>query len=325
MFISSGSTTLNLALSDQSDGGYETGKILNLIGDSSAGKTALALTMLAECANNPEFDEYELILDDVESALEFDIEKIFGSLLASRLMWMGEGEASSTIYDFYGKILKLLNEEKKVIYVLDSLDALTTLEDIERGKEMEKGKPPSGSYMQEKPKALGEALRNLVQKLQKTNSFLVVISQTRDTIGFGAQFTPKRRSGGRALKFYSSYEIWLALKGQIKSCDRIQGNNIEAKITKNKYTGKVREAEFPLYYDYGIDDLGSCIDFLVKEKVWTPVKKSIDAGELGIMSFDKLVKHIEENGLLGKIRNVVEAKHLEIEEKIKLNRMKKYA
>jgi RecA/RadA recombinase len=324
MFISSGSALLNLALSDQADGGYETGKILNLIGDSSAGKTALALTMLAECANNPEFDEYELILDDVEAALEFDVENIFGNKLSERLTWKGVDEASDTVYDFYGNVLKLLNENKKFIYVLDSLDALTTLEDKERGDEIVKGKDPSGSFKTEKPKALSEILRNLIQRLSKTDSFLVIISQTRDNLGFGAQFTPKLRSGGRALKFYSSYEVWLALKGQIKSCERITGNVIQAKVTKNKYTGKIREAEFPLYYDYGLDDLGSCVDFLVTEKVWNNAKKSIDAGEWGTMTQSKLIQHIEENALQNKVKSLVQDKWLEIEEKIKLKRLKKY-
>lgn len=329
-FLSTGSTLFNLALSDKADGGYQLGKVANLIGDSSTGKTLLALTALAEATIRPEFDDYELILDDAEAALEFDIENLFGSKLQERINWKGIDEdnpSSKTPYDFYGNITRLVREGKKFIYVLDSLDSLSSVEEQERASDIADGKAIGGSYKMEKPKALSEVLRNIVRDIKDTQSLVIIISQTRDNIGFGAMFTPKVRSGGRALKFYCSYEIWLAMKGTEKAKDRVIGSVVEAKITKNKYTGKIREAQFPIYYSYGLDDISSCIDFLIQEKVFNRPKgkQLIDAPALDLnLTLPKLIKEIEEKNLQPQLKQIVEQTWTLIEAGIALDRMAKY-
>ena len=120
--IPTGNTLLNLALSDTPDGGYGVGKMVNLIGDSSSGKTILALTMLAECNINPKFKDYDLIFDDVENALEIDIESLFGRSLAKRIKF----RSSNTIEDWYGSIYNQIVSGIPFISVLDSFDALTS-------------------------------------------------------------------------------------------------------------------------------------------------------------------------------------------------------
>ena len=86
LFVPTGSALLNLALSDRANGGFLTGKIVNVIGDSSSGKTFLCLTTLAETAHNPAFDDCLLVYDDAEAASEFNIEKLFGSKTVRRIM-----------------------------------------------------------------------------------------------------------------------------------------------------------------------------------------------------------------------------------------------
>lgn len=221
--IPSGSTLLNLALSGRTSGGFATRKVANIIGDSHSGKTLLALTMLAEICTRPEFDKHKLIYDDAEAALEFDIEKLFGKMLYERLIVK---KASNTVEEFQYKILTQLNKGKPIIYILDSLDAVDSEDDIKKTDEemraREKGLKAKGSYGMSKPKKMSEMFRKLVRKLKETNSFLVIISQTRDNIN-PMSFTPKTRSGGRALEFYSSFIIWLGVAKKHKKHDRMVG------------------------------------------------------------------------------------------------------
>jgi len=115
--------------------------------------------------------------------------------------------------------------------------------------------------------------RTIKSDLKKMEAFLLVISQTRDNIGFGAQFKPKTRSGGKALGFYSTHENWLSVVQQEKEKGVGVGAITECKCTKNKLTGKKRNVRIPIFYDYGIDDISANVDFLVEENYWQ--KKSV--------------------------------------------------
>jgi recombination protein RecA len=322
--VPTGSVMLNLACSDTAAGGYAKGKIVNLIGDSSSGKTLLALSMLAEVSNLSQFDDYRLIFDDAEEALEFDISYLFGSNAADRI----ELETpSNTVEDYYGNVLRALKEGTPFIYVLDSFDSITADAEVKRSKEYENGKEDkSGSYKTEKARMSSEILRVIKGKIRETESLLLIISQTRDNIGFGAMFQPKVRSGGKALKFYCCHEIWLAVGGKEKKKEREIGATVFGKVSKNKLTGKRREVTFPIYYDYGADDISSCIDFLVKELIWKKVKGSIDSGGfVGLCSKKKLVEAIEENNLEKDLFDLTEKSWGIIEESIRLKRKRKYA
>jgi RecA/RadA recombinase len=333
--IATGNTLLNLALSDTIDGGYGAGKMVNLIGDSSSGKTILALTMLAEANRNPKFKDYDLIFDDVESALEIDIDSLFGESLAERIIY----KKSNTIEDYYGAIYNQIISGIPFIWVLDSFDALTSRDEQRRaaefGKqeskregdedvldEVEKNK---GSWKTEKPKMASEIFRVITGEIKKTDSFVMIISQTRDNLGFGAMFAPKTRSGGKALKFYASWEIWLATGKSHKKMNRSIGADCMVKVTKNKMTGKRREVYFPIYYDYGVDSIESCINFLIDEGHWKKVKGKI-ASEFSesALGIEELVKLIETDKLENKLNKIVGDVWNNIEEKIKLNRKPKY-
>jgi recombination protein RecA len=336
-FIPTGSALLNLALSDRADGGFLTGKIANIIGDSSSGKTFQALTLLAETAHNPAFDNYLLIYDDAEAANEFHIEKLFGIKTAERILPPSLDHEnpghSHTMLDFQSNIRRLLKGDKPFIYIQDSFDALTTDEELKHASELQKahdaGKEAKGTYGMEKAKQASVLLRLIAAEIKATQSLVIIISQTRDNID-PMSFQRKTRAGGKALYFYASYEMWLAVAQKLSTKINDKNRNIgvvsRIKITKNKYNGKVREVDLPIYYSYGVDDIGACIDYLVGEGHWDKNGNGgIVASELKMTcTRNKLIDVIEEKDWVGNLHKVVQSVWLEIEEKLKLDRKPKY-
>lgn len=298
-YISTGSSLLNLAISGSTDGGWPMGKLANLVGDSSAGKTFLALTMLAEAAR---VGNHRLIYDDVENACEFDIQKLFGKRMAERMESPnkddeGEPLPSRTIEQFCANVLAALKDGHPFIYVLDSFDALTSEQEEEKTASMAEaalgGKQSKGTYGMEKAKLASVFLRQITAGLKGSNSFVLVLSQTRDNLD-PMSFQKKTRSGGRALKFYSSHEMWLAVKERYRKAGLVYGIKVTAQVKKNKVTGKERTVDIDLLYDYGVDDIGSMIDWLVEQKWWVKVGQRIrfkNGGE-GV-SRDKLIRKAE--------------------------------
>lgn len=324
--VSTGSTLFNLALSDRADGGIPVGKLVNLIGDSSSGKTVAALNLLAEAANDPRFDKHRLYFDDVEAANEFDVAKMFGAKAAERIRkppCITGADSSETVEDFHLTIMELFDRGRPFIYVVDSWDALTSKDEMKRIKAEIKaakaGKTDlAGSYRMEKAKKASEILRTIVRKLKASDSIVIVISQTRDKID-PMSFEKKTRAGGRALKFYSTFEIWMAMGGKVKSHDLTIGTLCCLKVTKNKYTGKQRDNVPPIaiYYSYGMDDIGSCIDYLLGQKVWR--KRGSKIVPVGLpdetpLVRKKLIRTIEDENLEGQLRTLVERQWLTVEE-----------
>jgi hypothetical protein len=143
-------------------------------------------------------------------------------------------------------------------------------------------------------------------------------------------FQTKYRAGGKALKFFSSIESWITYIGSIKKVvnnNKFEiGVNTRVKFGKNKYTGKRREPEFVIFYDYGIDDIGSCIDFLIKNNHWKKKKQTIMANGLGIEgNKQKLIQRIEKKQEQ-KIKLFQETQKCwnKIEESLKLDRGRKF-
>jgi RecA/RadA recombinase len=335
LLVPTGSTTFNLECSGRIEGAFSLGKMVNIIGDSHAGKTLFALTIFAECSLLEKFDNYRFIYDDVESANEFDIEYLFGEKVEKRIEYAIK---SRTIEDFNDNIATALLEDDPFIYVLDSFDALTSEAAIEKDadnrKAREKGNQIKGSYGDGKAKKASELFSQRIQDIADKKSLLIIISQTRDNIGFGSMFTPKTRSGGKALKFYASHEIWLACQKKEKSGKRTIVTNVQAKITKNKLTGRHGEAYFPILFDYGIDNISSCINFLVDEGNWTGSKKALDTKGFipkKIVGKDEknrskaeVVRYIEDNDLENDLFELCQDCYDNIMEKLKPKRKRKY-
>lgn len=316
LHIPTGSTLLNLALSNDINGGYRTGRLANLIGDSQSGKTLEALSMFAECARIRAFDKYRFIYDEPEAANGFDIQGLFGKEVARRLE---DDYHSEDVGQFKENILSILTDKKPFIYVLDSVDSLDGVDGKDDG------------YGTSKAKMFSRTLGRICRKLKKTQSFLLLISQTRDNIS--ATFNKKTRSGGRALKFYASYEMWLAVIKAIKGKDNIIiGSQAAVKVSKNKTTGNVRTVSMPIYSGYGVDDIGSCLDYLIEHgRGWRCVKKKgekskcIHSPLFPSMPRSKLIRYIEDSTEnLEALREAVGELWAEVENGLKLDRKPKY-
>lgn len=336
-FISTGSALLNLALSDKANGGFLPGKVVNVIGDSSSGKTFQCLTLLAEATHNPVFDDYLLIYDDAEAASEFNLVKLFGQKTADRILPPSldydEPGHSQTMMDFQSSVRRLLKGDKPIIYIQDSFDALTTDQELKHAEDLEdahdKGKEAKGTYGMEKAKHASILLRLLAGEVKKTASLIVIISQTRDNID-PMSFQRKTRAGGKALYFYCSYEMWLAVAGKLSTKvngrNHVQGVVSRTKITKNKFHGKIKEVDLPIYYDLGVDDVGACVDFLIREGWWRKSGSGmVKATELRLeLTRVKLIKAIEEKSFIDRLHMITEEAWLSIEEKLKLDRKPRY-
>lgn len=326
ILIPTGSVMLNLACSDRVDGGYGAGRMVNVIGDRSSGKSLLVFSTFAEMARDSRFDDYRFIYDDVEQAMGFDISGLFGSKMAQRLeppKTDDEGEPlnSDSIQDWFVNIMNAIKDERPFVYVLDSFDALTSDEEGDRVEDLikakESGKEMKGSYGMEKAKMAGQILRTIISHLKKTKSLLIIVSQTRDNID-PMSFKKKTRSGGRALEFYATHEIWTAIEKRLKAKERMVGVITVAKVSKNKLTGKERTVGFPIYYSIGVDDLGSCIDFLMDEGHWKQKGNKIVAEELGMEEMRlRLISRIAQEGKEQELYQVTQKVWTDIEKAVK--------
>jgi recombination protein RecA len=326
--LSTGSTLLNLACTGKYYGGFVRGKYHLIVGDSASGKTFLSLTCLAEASRNSNFDEYNFVLDDIEGGMMFDISQLFGIRLQKRL----KIEHSRTLEEMYYTIDNYLKKDEPFIYIVDSMDSLDTEEDEEKFQKQKKahskGTVVAGSYGTSKAKMNSSNLRRLMTPLRDSKSILIMISQTRDNLGFG--FSTKTRAGGRALRFYSALEIWSSITGKIKKKiegkDRVIGIKAKIDIKKNRVTGQDRNIEIPIYYSYGIDDIGSCIQFLVDEGHWKKSGRNIRAPELGHNgTMEQLAEKVEVSATyLLTLQQIVGNVWYAIEQQCRLDRKPKY-
>jgi len=340
--LSSGSTLLNLACTEDRDSAFLRGGYYFLVGDSVSGKTWLSLSFLAEASVNPAFDKYRLIYDDVEGGALMDKQQYFGTALSKRLespaVRKGKPRYSRSVEDFYFNVSEALDSKRPFIYVLDSQDALSSSYSEEKfesqKKAFETGREVAGSYGDGKAKYHSEHLRQVLSGLRCHDSILIVIGQTRDNLGFG--FEKKTRSGGRALRFYANIEIWTSVSGKIQTMVRGKvrtiGVNVQAEVRKNRVTGKVgrdRAVSIPIYYGLGIDDVGSCVDFLMHEGHWKKVKdcRSVyRAREFGFKGTkEKIIKFIEAENKERKLRQIAFGVWKEIEDACAPKRKPRYA
>lgn len=338
-YLSTGSTLLNLACTGKPRQGFMKGHYYFLVGDSSSGKTFLSLTCFAEACASKHFDEYELIFDNAENGALMDWARYFGSKAAARIKAPSvKGQPPSpsvTIQDFYDRLDALRKRGKPSIYVLDSMDALSSVQEektiskqrASRNKGDDKKTP--GSYGDGKAKENSGNLRRVMPYLHSTGSILIIIGQTRDSFqsfGWGDQ---KTRSGGHALTFYATLEMWSSIAGRIKKRvgekDRPIGVYSKIRVKKNRIIGRDRTVIVPIYDSVGIDDIGGCIDYLVEEGHWPRVKGIISAKEFDLnLPREKLVKHIEDNDMHRELQAVVAQVWEEIETACRITRKSRY-
>lgn len=257
-FTSTGCGLLNQVLG----GGYVLGRMTNIIGDKSTGKTLLAIEGAANFAR----DYPDGVIRYVEAEAAFD--PLYAQALGMPLertefpdMFNDKGESDRTVEWVYDDIVAFIKrlDGKPGFYVVDSLDALSDREEGKRGIS-------DGSFGGNKPKKLGELFRRLVADIETARVALVIISQIRDKIGVTFGET-KTRSGGRAMDFYATHCLWLAHIGMIKKTvekvERVVGVEIRAKCKKNKVGLPFRECDFQILFGWGIDDVGASVEWLL--------------------------------------------------------------
>lgn len=334
--LSTGSSLLNLGLTDDSRYGLLTGHYYFFVGDSSSGKTWLVLNILAEAAYDILFKSYRLIYDDVEHGALMNVERFFGTKTAERIEAPREVDGlpvnSDTVEDFYDNLNALIDAGKPFIYILDSQDALDSVASNEKAAEQrnarKKGKQTAGSYGDGKPKVHSENIRRIIRGLKKTGSILIIISQTRDNLGFG--FETKTRSGGRALRFYATTEIWTSIKKKLKkevAGAKIQvGIHCKIDLKKNRITGDEPSVVIPIMNNSGIDDTGSMVDYLCEAGHWTENRGIITAKEFDFVGKrSKLIHMLEKDDEIPILQNLVMQVWNETKQSARGVRKSKYA
>ena len=244
--ISTGSLGLDIALGA---GGLPMGRIVEIYGPESSGKTTLTLEVIAEAQRNGKVCAFV----DAEHALDPIYAEKLGVNIDDLLVSQPDtGEQALEICDM------LTRSGAVDVIVVDSVAALTPKAEIEGDM--------GDSHMGLQARMLSQAMRKLTGNLKQSNTMMIFINQIRMKIGvmFGS---PETTTGGNALKFYASVRLDIRRIGAVKQGDEIVGNETRVKVVKNKIAPPFKQVEFQILYGLGINSLGELIDLGVQHKM----------------------------------------------------------
>ena len=272
---SSGSLAIDTALGV---GGYPRGRVVEIFGPESSGKTTLTLHAIAECQKSGGVAAFI----DAEHAMDLDYAKQLGidtdALLFSQPDY---GEQALNIVE------EIVKANLVDLVVVDSVAALTPKAELDANMEQ--------NHVGLQARMMSQAMRKLTAVTHKTSTCLMFINQTRQKIGvmYGS---PETTPGGNALKFYCSVRINIRKISSIKEGEKVVGNNVRVKVVKNKLAPPFREALTSIIFGKGIDRAGEIVDMAVssglieKSGAWFKYEgKSIGQGKNGV------IKYFEDN------------------------------
>ena len=293
--ISTGSLGLDIALGI---GGLPRGRVVEIYGPESSGKTTLTLQAVAECHKQGGVAAFI----DAEHALDLSYAKKLGVNVQDLIVSQPDtGEQALEICDM------LIRSGGTDLIVIDSVAALTPRAEIEGDM--------GDSHMGLQARLMSQALRKITGNIKRSNTLVIFINQIRMKIGvmFG---NPETTTGGNALKFYSSVRLDIRRIGAIKEGDEMIGNSTRVKVVKNKLAPPFRSTEFEILYGKGINRLGELVDlgsqhgFIDKAGAWYSYKgEKIGQGKINACKFlvdnPKISAEIEQ-GLRDKLMNMSE-------------------
>lgn len=301
--VPTGSLGLDIALGI---GGLPRGRVVEIYGPESSGKTTLALSAIAQMQKNGGAAAFI----DAEHALDPQYAKKLGVSLDDLLVSQPDsGEQALEICDM------LVRSGAVEVVVIDSVAALTPKAEIEG----EMGDPQMGLHA----RLMSQALRKLTGNIKRSNTLVIFINQIRMKIGvmFG---NPETTTGGNALKFYASVRLDIRRIGAIKKGEEVVGNQTRVKVVKNKMAPPFRQCEFDILYDQGISKEGELIDIgsengiVEKMGAWYSFNKErIGQGKDNVRQFlrehpdvaNEIEKRIREKIAAAKVGVVVESEN----------------
>jgi len=244
--ISTGSITLDVALGI---GGLPRGRVIEIYGPESSGKTTMTLHAIAECQKLGGTAAFI----DAEHALDPGYAKKLGVNIDDLLVSQPDtGEQALEVTDM------LVRSGGVDLVVIDSVAALTPKAEIEGDM--------GDSHMGLQARLMSQALRKLTANIKRSNTMVIFINQIRMKIGvmFGS---PETTTGGNALKFYASVRLDIRRIGAVKKGDEIIGNSTRVKVVKNKMAPPFKQAEFEIKYGEGVSHVGELLDLGVQEGI----------------------------------------------------------
>jgi RecA/RadA recombinase len=337
-FISSGSTVLNLALSQRgAGGGWARARVINIVGDTSSGKTLLAIEAahwayrnLPKIKSNlfPPVEKVEIDFGNSEGVMDFPIGEMYGEDFYEALM--KDSELSNNTAESAGRycMKRIAGHEPgtAVIHIIDTWDALSSEDDEAKFEEsIKKDKPIDGTYAMGKPAFASKFFfKSLADKLRfnRKDFTIFVISQTREAIGVTFGFN-KRRSGGAALDFYSHQVCWLHQANSVSK--PVTGGNLLvsldaiAKVRKNKVARPMEEGRANILIGYGVDDVMTMSNWLFPKGPF-----SLPSMSKAYQQREPFIQYVLSNNLEQELQAECEARWIADREKHTLVRKPKF-